>query len=628
VSVRPTMFALVGGKLRPKHVIIRRERIPAMCVCLSKIESANMREDLARVLRVFATGAALVCCVASPLSAQSGSTAAEQTDRLHGTVVNRLTREPIGRALVVSADSRFATMTDDRGRFEFRLPRVEVERTSQAPGAPDFSSAQTAQPQQTVNNRPNFLTARKTGFTFENNETQGMAISPEQEEVMIALVPEARVVGHVILPGGQNAAGMQVQLYKRQVREGRAHWEPVGSATARSDGEFRFADLTGGSYKVFTQELLDRDPVTSNPRAQLFGYPPIYYPAAADFATGAVIPLKAGETFQASLSPARREYYPVTVGIVNGGVAVQPNLQVWRQGLEGPGYSLGYDFRKGTIAGLLPNGTYTVEVVSSGPNPLTGTTNISVGGAPVAGAMVTLLPNSSIEVRVTEEFQDGHDESSTQVTIRSGSSPSASGRRPNYLRAILVPVKEFGFNPSFALRPPTGPDDDALVFENVMPGRYRVQVDAQFGYVASITSGGTDLQRLPLVVGFGASPPPIEITMRDDGGEVDGSIIDASNDGGRGGGQGTPAQTPGAIYFVPMSDGVQMKQAWFSSDRHFQIQQLPPGTYRVLAFEHQQTELEYWSEELMSKFNSKMQVISVAAGQSQQLRLPMITGNE
>ena len=83
------------------------------------------------------------------------------------------------------------------------------------------------------------------------------------------------------------------------------------------DGEFRFAELPAGAYKLFTNELLDRDPVTSNPRGQLFGYPPVYYPGASDFATAAVIRVSAGETFQASLSPARREYYPVKVGIAN-----------------------------------------------------------------------------------------------------------------------------------------------------------------------------------------------------------------------------------------------------------------------------------------------------------------------
>jgi hypothetical protein len=36
--------------------------------------------------------------------------------------VNSLTREPIGRALVYTTDERFATLTDDHGRFELSIP--------------------------------------------------------------------------------------------------------------------------------------------------------------------------------------------------------------------------------------------------------------------------------------------------------------------------------------------------------------------------------------------------------------------------------------------------------------------------------------------------------------------------
>ena len=50
--------------------------------------------------------------------------------------------------------------------------------------------------------------------------------------------------------------------------------------------------------------------------------------------------------------------------------------------------------------------------------------------------------------------------------------------------------------------------------------------------------------------------------------------------------------------------------------------------YRVLAFEHPQTEMEYANEEWMSKYDSRAQVISVVAGETQQLGLPMISGNE
>ena len=212
---------------------------------------------------------------------------------------------------------------------------------------------ETGKTQPVANNRPNFLTARKNGFLFDNNGMQGVSITPEQSDVTIALVPEARIVGHVNLAGSGEASGMRVQLYRRQVLQGRAHWDPMGNAEVRSDGEFRFADLSAGSYKVFTEESLDRDPVTSNRRAQVFGYPPVYFPAAADFVGAAVIQLSAGETFQASLAPVKREYYPVKIGVTNGAVGVQLEVEVWRQGHEGPGYALGYNFRDGTI-GQIP----------------------------------------------------------------------------------------------------------------------------------------------------------------------------------------------------------------------------------------------------------------------------------
>ncbi len=145
--------------------------------------------------------------------------------------------------------------------------------------------------------------------------------------------------------------------------------------------------------------------MTSNPRGPLFGYPPVYYPGASDFATAAVIRLSAGETFQASLSPARREYYPVKVGIANNAPGQQPQIDVWPQGNEGPGYSLGYNFRDGSIIGSLPNGTYTLHVSTYGPTALSGTSNITVAGAAVSGQVVTLSPSSAISVSVREEFQ-------------------------------------------------------------------------------------------------------------------------------------------------------------------------------------------------------------------------------
>ena len=57
-----------------------------------------------------------------PSFAQSTS---ENTDAIRGVVINSVTREPIGRALVFSPDNRFATMTNSEGRFEFLLAKDE-----------------------------------------------------------------------------------------------------------------------------------------------------------------------------------------------------------------------------------------------------------------------------------------------------------------------------------------------------------------------------------------------------------------------------------------------------------------------------------------------------------------------
>ncbi len=529
-----------------------------------------------RSLKALAFGiAALSCCSSiTRLSAQSTTPGIEQTDSLRGTVVNSLTHEPINRALVFSPDNRFATMTDDRGHFEFTFPRPDGEKTAGFAGTSDVHSLETSQLQRAGINRPTMLVARKPGFLPRNNGQEGLQLSPAQQELTISLVPEARIVGHVVLPGSDGSDKIQVELYRRQVREGREHWDPAGTAMSRANGDFRFAELSAGSYKLLTHELLDRDPLTFNPRGQLFGYPPVYYPAAPDFATAA-------------------------------------------------------DAGEGLIQGSLPDGTYTVQVTTYRPNAMAGMSNISVRGAALSGPAITLVPNSSITVSVKEEFQ--HTDTLPQVnTTIGGIRPvSESGRRPNYLQVALLPAEEFGLAPGAWLRPPTGPEDESLVIENVQPGRYRVHVNTSIGFASSITSGGTDLRRQPLVVGPGGAMPPIEITVRDDGAQVEGTIEGTTSTEVPRAGFNSPGQPLGHVYFLPMADSSgQFSEAWVSPDGKFQLQQLPPGAYRVLAFDRQQPDLEYASDEVMGQYDSKTKVIRVVPGQKEHLRLPLITASE
>ena len=95
--------------------------------------------------------------------------------------------------------------------------------------------------------------ARKPGFLEDH--VRPTNLSAAGKDFTITLVPEASVAGRVVLPSSDASDKIRVELYRRRIQDGRAHWERVGSTASRSTGEFRFADLSAGSYKLLTDEF-------------------------------------------------------------------------------------------------------------------------------------------------------------------------------------------------------------------------------------------------------------------------------------------------------------------------------------------------------------------------------------
>src|ERR1700688_1264614 len=565
-------------------------------------------------------------CSTLPLVAPQNTTHTDATEHIRGVVINSVTHEPISHALVFSPDNSFATMTDDRGRFEFTFTTAEPQQS----GTPMTNGFQLNQGFQNPSpNRPSALMARKVGLVGPNldqriNDNAFSVVGPDQQDVIISLLPEARVVGHVIIPGSDGSDKIQVALYRRTMRDGREQWDSAGNVTTRADGQFRMAELSPGDYKLLTLEQLDRDPLTTFPRGQLFGYPPLYYPNASDFASAAVIKLAPGETFQANMSPAKRAYYPVNLGLTNplaNGVAVT----VWPEGHPGPGYSLGYNSQEAAIQGSMPDGTYTVQARVYGPTMMAGSTNFTVRGAPVAGPAVTLLQGTSITVSAREEFQHTQTGPGPGIFISGPTTVPQNTRRPNYLQVNLVPDEEFSLASQVSLRPPVDENDESLVIENVLPGRYRVSANTGLGYVSEITSGTTDLLQKPMVVCAGGAIPAMEITVRDDGAELEGTVDSSKSSAaatvppGRFGG-------PQDIVYVVPTDGMdsRTKVTAINPDGSFAISQIAPGTYHVLAIENQQPVSEEW----LKQHESKVQVLRLVAGQKEHMRLSLIKASE
>jgi hypothetical protein len=577
----------------------------------------------------------LVLCVACLSRAHSSaqSTPAQNADSIRGTVINSVTHEPIGRALVSSPDSRFATLTDSQGHFEFTLPKTEtnLERDPNS-GLPLSGRVQI------VNSvRPDMLMARKPGFLNDQSNPAQNLQNATGKELTISLTPEALIVGSVTLPTSESPDSIFLQIYRRQVLEGRAQWVPAGGTQSRSDGEFRFADLPAGTYKLLTRELLDRDPLNADPRGQLFGYPPAYSQNAPDFESAGTIHVSAGETGQTNLTLVKQPYFRVRVGVANVTSDRGVNVSVYALGRKGPGFTLGYNNRDQSIEGMLPDGTYTVEASSFGPNAATGLLTLTVKGAAVEGPRMTMAPNSPIAVNVKEEFTSADSSGAASWNINGRNIVLKGPRR--YLNVVLEPAEDSGQRGGGSLRSPTGPGDEALVLESVQPGRYWVRVYSSRGFAASVRSGNIDLQHRPLVVSAGSSTSPIEITMRDDTAEIAGTVegVPASTsgvvsiaDGPVGPGVSYAAMAaPAHIYCIPMPDSSgQFTEIFVSPDGSFTSPPLPPGAYLLLAFDRPQPELEYRNPDAMRAYDTKGPVVRVAGGQKENVRLQLISASE
>jgi len=582
------------------------------------------REQLRSLHKAFGFGLSILlgCGSILELSAQNG-TLDEPPRSLHGSVVNGVTHEPLGHALVFSPDHRFAAVTDDQGHFEFALPRLAVRgQSNQFPAA--RVDAFHEEQERTRSLGPIQLDARKPGF-LEGGAQQDIAL--DQKEVTITLTPEALIVGRVVLP--DEADRIPVEIYRRQIQDGRASWTPEATAIAKSNGEFRFAGLRAGKYKLLTQEVLDRDPLTFDPRGQLYGYPPAYFSSAPDFGSAATIEVAPGGTFQATLSPVRQAYYQVSVPIANTLSDSQIQVAVSARGHRGPGFSLGYNQQEQRIEGLLPEGSYTVEASSNGPAVQSGTLVITVKGAALQGPPLTLVQASPIVVNVKEEFTSPNYPNSVNWNIN-GRNVEVKGPM-RYLQVRLWPAGDFGLESSTAMVPPWRQGDESLTIP-AQPGSYWVQADSSRGFPASITSGGIDLRHHPLEVGRGGSNPPIEITMRDDWAQIeakigtgDESLPDTSASRQVAGTNALSAWV--CLLPLPDSPGV-FQQFGIAPIQESAEAQVAPGEYRVLTFDHQPQDLEYRDPDAMRGYDGKGPAVRFLPGQKEHVTLPLVIAGD
>ncbi|HMK21004.1 MAG TPA: hypothetical protein VK466_01640, partial [Terriglobales bacterium] len=332
-----------------------------------------------------------------------------------------------------------------------------------------------------------------------------------------------------------------------------------------------------------------------------------------------------GTTFQAELTPVRRRHFKVKVPVANApanDVFNQLEISVEPQGKKGPAFDLGYNGREQKIEGALPDGVYVIKARNQGENLATGEITITVKGGPVEGPPLTLLPGASVQFHAKMELQ------SDSAVAPSQREPGPGPERPGILArgqnfsAFLEPVDAFAT--ADLLPHSVAQSGDTVTFLGVAPGTYWVRIESPRGFAAAAMLGDVDLLKQPLAVGPGVNLV-VDVMVQDNGAEVSGVVDDAEGRSPAESGQSVPAY----VYCVPLPESTgQFRQTTAQSDGTFDLQQLAPGEYRLLAFDHPQRELEYHNAEAMKAYEGQGQVVRVGAAQKEKIRLPLIAGSE
>src|SRR5271157_2636369 len=226
-----------------------------------------------------------VWCVAlvglSPAqNASASSSKSSGSFTLNGTVVNSITGEPIGRALVrLSGVVQRTTFSDGEGHFQIDgLPAGSVDIGVQKPGY--FS-------QQELNRS-----------TINKLVTVGAETGP----MVLKLTPQSAIYGRVTDAAGQPIEQVPVHLTERSVHDGRQRWDLRGFAQSDEDGRFRFANLMPGTYYLAAGPGSEGVRLLADDKKPKTGYPSLYYPGAPDLASASPIQLGVGQQAEADFS--------------------------------------------------------------------------------------------------------------------------------------------------------------------------------------------------------------------------------------------------------------------------------------------------------------------------------------
>ncbi len=499
-----------------------------------------------------------------------------ETFMVSGTVVNSVTGEPIGRALVrVNRFPQRTTFSDGEGHFEI---------DGLGPGHVNMS-------------------AQKPGFVNEHEASIQPAtwvdIGSNTGAVVLKLIPQGAIYGRATDASGQLVEHVPVRLSSRSVREGRKHWEQRGMTETDEDGRFRFPNLLPGAYYLATgpsnvgTQLLAAD---EKPKT---GFALVYYPGVPDLSSASPIQLNAGQQAEADFSLNAVPVYQLS-GLVTGYLPEQGvGVQIFNPSGDEVMLSTSVNPESGIIhVDNVPAGSYVVKAFcQAATQTLRAETRITVSSN-LDNLRLALGPAVSIPLVVRLEPRS----SNSTATVNQDRPPVSVGLVSSETAAPEI----------YATSAP-GSGRGSLMLQNVDSGTYTAEVTPQSPwYVQSATYGQTNVLYDDLSVATGGPSYPLEIVLRNDSAGLAGSV--KTSDGNA---------APSTVIVVPQPASKITPKMVQAGSGTFNVSGLAPGEYLVFAFD-QADGMEYSNPDVLQGYASQASHVTLSPNQNAQVVVDLI----
>jgi hypothetical protein len=517
---------------------------------------------------------------------------------VHGVVINGASGAPVSRALVtVYNNFRLAVLTDGEGRFELHGV-TEGDHT---------------------------FTVTKPGFGanspfFDDMAPTSLHVSEDMPEVSFSLFPKNAIFGHVTLSSGLPAEGVNVNLLRQVIQDGRAMWASESAHQSSPDGSFRFGGLHDGAYMVQSQPEFENEHAAdvtcaADAPAGVTGYAPTFSSGSTEMNSATQIQVAAGQSTEVNLALTQTRFHRVRIAVA------RPNAGQWELNqtlYDGMGQPAEYPMRveKDEICAYLPDGEYTLIAQASrqsGPvsavlrggrlggnnGDLAGMLEFAVDNKP-ANLRLALSQAGTTPVHV--RFVPGPPNPAQNPGAGQGQENGDGGNGGDLMYFTATRMNTVGLWVESA----HSASEMEYEIDTVPPGSYWISAGSQRQgeCIGAVTAGGTELGRTPWVARNTGTGMPVDVEMRTDCAKLTVELPPGIA------GENADVRSVVFVYVVPEFDTVERpNQVALVPIRHpsATLDDITPGQYRVYAVRGQQN-LELRNPAALSRLGAGQEV--------------------